>query len=154
MRDELMSLLANIVAADRRRWPLAASARAAVAEPTLLFALLWRLRIVRHAHAASHGPLDTAGEHDTQLRLSCDLTVVRSQVRVAFANTHAIIVLVVRVENHEHEQKARTQNDHQSSTGGSQSAALRLRDLSEVPISKFADLGKLSVCYIRPFSAE
>ena len=42
-----------------------------------------------------------------QLRLSCDLTVVRSQVRVAFANTH--LILVVRVENHEHEQKAKTQ---------------------------------------------
>ena len=36
-----------------------------VPETTLLFALLWRSIIVRHAHAASHGPSDTAGEHDT-----------------------------------------------------------------------------------------
>ena len=32
---------------------------------TSLFALLWRARMTRHAHAASHVPSDTAGEHDT-----------------------------------------------------------------------------------------
>ena len=37
----------------------------AVPEPTSLFALLWRTRVIRHAHAASHVPSDTAGEHDT-----------------------------------------------------------------------------------------
>ena len=36
-----------------------------VPETTSLFALLWRTRVIRHAHAASHVPSDTAGEHDT-----------------------------------------------------------------------------------------
>ena len=36
-----------------------------VQETTSLFALLWRARMTRHAHAASHVPSDTAGEHDT-----------------------------------------------------------------------------------------
>ena len=37
----------------------------AVQETTSLFALLWRARMARHVHAASHVPSDTAGEHDT-----------------------------------------------------------------------------------------
>ena len=37
----------------------------AVQETTSLFALLWRARMTRHAHAASHVPSDTPGEHDT-----------------------------------------------------------------------------------------
>ena len=36
-----------------------------VPETTSLFALLWRTRMIRHKHAASHVPSDTAGEHDT-----------------------------------------------------------------------------------------
>ena len=36
----------------------------AVQETTSLFALLWRARMTRHPHAASHVPSDTAGEHD------------------------------------------------------------------------------------------
>ena len=37
----------------------------AVPETTSLFALLWRTRMIRLAHAASHVPSDTAGEHGT-----------------------------------------------------------------------------------------
>ena len=37
----------------------------AVPETTSLFALLWRTRMIWHAHAASHVPSDMAGEHDT-----------------------------------------------------------------------------------------
>ena len=38
----------------------------AVQETTSLFALLlWRARMTRHLHAASHVPSDTAGEHGT-----------------------------------------------------------------------------------------
>ena len=39
--------------------------RRPVHETTSLFALLWRTRMIRQAHAASHVPLDTEGEHAT-----------------------------------------------------------------------------------------
>ena len=50
--------------ASAQTWIVAPSA---VQETTSLFALLWRARVTRHAHAASHVPSeDTAGgEHDT-----------------------------------------------------------------------------------------
>ena len=44
---------------------MCARAHASVQETTSLFALLWRARVTRHAHAASHAPSGTAGEHDT-----------------------------------------------------------------------------------------
>jgi hypothetical protein len=78
-----------------------------VQEATSLFALLWRARMTRHAHAASHVPSDTAGEHATpRLRFSRDLAVARPPVKVAFANTH--LILGVLLEQHEHEQKLNT----------------------------------------------
>ena len=77
-----------------------------VPEMTLLFALLWRSRIVRHAHAASRGPSDTAEEHDTPTPV-----VMRPRGRALPSESgvreHTHPILVVRVENHEHEQKAK-----------------------------------------------
>ena len=43
---------------NRLRWR-------SVPETTSLFALLWRTRVIRHAHAVSHVPSDTAGEYAT-----------------------------------------------------------------------------------------
>ena len=77
-------------------------------ETTSLFALLWRARVIRHAHAASHVPSDTAGEHATPtLVLVCETAAVACPpVKVAFANTH--LIFGVRLEQHEHEQKLKT----------------------------------------------
>ena len=46
------------------RWHAATSA-VPETETTSLFALLWRTRVIRHPHAASHVPSNTAGEHAT-----------------------------------------------------------------------------------------
>ena len=51
--------------ANRHPRPTAAAATREVSETTSLFALLWHTRVIRHAHAASHVPSDTAGEHAT-----------------------------------------------------------------------------------------
>ena len=52
-----ISLLLRCLGCDGKREP--------VPETTSLFALLWRTRVIRLAHAASHVPSDTAGEHGT-----------------------------------------------------------------------------------------
>ena len=52
-------------AARRETAPTRPPRFSSVPETTSLFALLWRARVIRHAHAASHVPSGTAGEHDT-----------------------------------------------------------------------------------------
>ena len=76
----------------------------AVPETTSLFALLWRTRVIRHAHAASHVPSDTAGEHATSTPVL--VRPARPPVKVAFANIH--LIFGARLEQHEHEQKSKT----------------------------------------------
>ena len=82
------------------------SGSCAVPETASLFALLW----CAHARALYGTRMPPRMCHRTRqestiprLRFSCDLTVARPPVKVAFANTH--LIFGVRLEEHEHEQK-------------------------------------------------
>ena len=98
--------------------------RRPVHETTSLFALLWRTRVIRQAHAASHVPSDTEGEHATSTPV-----LVRPRGRAPASESgvrETYTTFPVFVSNNTNtNKKQKCQNDHQSGMGGSQSAALR-----------------------------
>ena len=119
-------------------------------ETTSLFALLWRARMTRHPHAASHVPSDTAGEHDTPTPvLVRHLAVARQPVKVVFANTH--LILGVLLEQHEqHEQK----NKHAQMTTKQHflvAFASCTKKNPKSPFLKVANLSKLPLGYSAVF---
>ena len=100
--------------------------------------------MIRYAHAASHVPSDTAGDHDTPSPV-----LVRPRGRV-FTSESGVRKhkppFSVFVSNKTNTNK----NDHQSGmwdVGGSQSASLRRTQ--SPPFFKFADLSKLSARFGR-----
>ena len=109
-----------------------------VPETTLLFALLWRTRVViRHAPAASHVPSNTAREHDTS---TPDLVRPRGRAPTSESGVREYTPhfrcssRTARTRTKWRLNKKKRQNDHQSGMGGSQSAALRRTQSSHFQI--------------------
>ena len=116
-----------------------------------LFALLWRARMIRHAHAASHVRHHRTRQESTAPRLwfSCDLAVARPPAKVVFANTH--LILGVLLEQHEqHEQK----NKHTQMTTKQHflvAFASCTKKNPKSPFLKVANLSKLPLGYSAVF---